>query len=47
VRIAYILSNPSSRLQAKRIIETSNAAVLSEFFATEDEGLAWLRAIGL
>jgi hypothetical protein len=47
VRVAYVLSNPSSRLQARRIVETSNADVIAEFFATEEEGIDWLRQSGL
>jgi hypothetical protein len=45
--VAYVISNPSVRLQARRIIETSTVHVISGFFATEDEGLAWLQRKGL
>jgi hypothetical protein len=45
--VAYVISNPDARLQARRIIESSNVAVMSGFFATEGEGLIWLRENGL
>ncbi|HTN87575.1 MAG TPA: hypothetical protein VL242_28020 [Sorangium sp.] len=45
-RTAFVLSHPTSRLQARRIIESSALDVISEFFVTEDEALAWLRQHG-
>jgi len=45
--VAYVISNPALRLQARRIIETSTVNVISGFFATESEGLAWLQRKGL
>jgi hypothetical protein len=44
--VAYVISNPAVRLQARRIIETSTVHVISGFFATECEGLAWLQRKG-
>lgn len=45
--VAYVISNPGARLQARRIIESSNVAVRCGFFVTEEEGLAWLEQKGL
>ncbi|WP_437507361.1 hypothetical protein [Sorangium sp. So ce1099] len=46
-RTAFVLSNPTSRLQARRIIESSVLDVILELFVTEGEALAWLRQHGV
>jgi hypothetical protein len=46
-RVAYVISNPSARLQARRIIESSNVALMCAFFAAEGEAMDWLRRSGL
>jgi hypothetical protein len=45
--VGYVISNPSARLQARRIIESSNVALMCAFFAAEDEAMRWLRRSGL
>jgi len=45
--VAYVISNPGARLQARRIIESANVNLICGFFATEDEGLQWLTLKGL
>ncbi len=47
VAVAYVISNPDARLQARRIIEASLVGVRCGFFVSEAEGLAWLRHDGL
>nr|MBK7069614.1 hypothetical protein [Deltaproteobacteria bacterium] len=47
VSVAYVIGNPDARLQARRIIEASRVDVRCDFFASEAEGLAWLRRNGL
>jgi len=47
VSVAYVIGNPDARLQARRIIEASRVDVRCDFFASEAEGLSWLRRNGL
>lgn len=41
-RVAYVINDTLGRHQAERIIRTSGVAVISEFFATDEEAVEWL-----
>ena len=42
VCVAYVLGDATSRLQAKRIISTSGVSVVSDYFLSDAEAIAWL-----